>query len=193
MHGLPGEWESMISKADLNVEVDGKTILYRVVESHDLRLDAIDVLLNRGLRPDRVDVLLNRGARIDARYMDKTLLSVAAEKKHWGMVKKLVERGADIDILVEGRTLLIWLLEHYLELRYHQQKQQKDVVKMVLDRNGEYAYVSKTDEEDKTALGHALDAGLVEIADRILEKYPLVQVRDFLFRIRWGLRYHGRE
>ncbi|KAH6988210.1 ankyrin repeat-containing domain protein [Ilyonectria sp. MPI-CAGE-AT-0026] len=171
------DWESMISKADLNIEVDGKTILYRLVESNHLWLD-------------KVDILLDRGARIDARYMDKTLLSVAAEKKHWGMVKKLVERGADVDVLVGGRTLLTWLLEHYLEVGYHERQQQRDLVKMVLDQNGEYAYVSKADEEGKTALGHALDAGLVDIAVLILEKYELEEVCDFLYGISRGLSYH---
>ncbi|KAL6401792.1 ankyrin repeat protein [Ilyonectria robusta] len=177
MYGLQGDWESTISKADLSVEIDGKTILYWVVESDHVRLD-------------RVDILLNQGARIDARYMDKTLLSVAAEKKHWDVVKKLVERGADVDVLVGGRTLLIWLLEHYLELPYHEKQQQKDLVEMVLDQNGEYAYVSKTDEEGKTALGHALDARLEDIAVRILEKYPLEEVCDFLYGISRGLSYH---
>lgn len=177
MYGLQGDWESTISKADLSVEIDGKTILYWVVESDHVRLD-------------RVDILLNQGARIDARYMDKTLLSVAAEKKHWDVVKKLVERGADVDVLVGGRTLLTWLLEHYLELPYHEKQQQKDLVEMVLDQNGEYAYVSKTDEEGKTALGHALDARLEDIAVRILGKYPLEEVCDFLHGISRGLSYH---
>ncbi|KAL7936451.1 ankyrin repeat-containing domain protein [Trichoderma chlorosporum] len=110
--------------------------------------------------------LLDNGAKADgADQSGQSPLSMAAEKGLYSLVKRLLDDGAEIDVLHKGRTPLSYAVEHY----------NVATVKLLVERGAE---VDARDETNMTPLSCAAGRGKVAAIECLLKAGADIEAKE---------------
>ncbi|MBA8667808.1 ankyrin repeat domain-containing protein [Holosporaceae bacterium 'Namur'] len=171
----------------LTVEQENKYL------SMEQRQQRYSVLFERASNGDveGVEEALSRGLNINTGgEYKKTALVYACEAGRYGVVRWLVERGADVKVLSQGeRSLLMHVCSATVSNEVNKKEERVKVINYLIEQGAD---INLRDREGMTALMHACVSGQLPAIEKLIENGAEVNIANAMGRTALMVAgYHG--